>query len=283
MANGEDHGMSPVLQIRPPAGLPHPNLRECWLFRDLFMAFLWRDLAVRYRHAFLGITWVVLQPLATMAVLGLVLGRHGLTSDRMGARTHLMAFCGLCSSWTLITRSLGEGSRSLAANEALLTKVYFPRLFVPATPVCTTLVDLAIMSAVLLVLLPFWGAWPGLSMLLLPLFLLQALLLALGLAWLVSGMDLLFRDLRHLVPFLAQVWFFISPVIYPSSLVPGSMRRIYDLNPLVGIIEGVRWSVLGAPMPELRTEVLGASVSVMLFLLGMYVFRYLERSLTEAL
>ena len=277
----EERAEIPLFRIAPVRGLNHPDLVECWHNRELFRALVWRDLAVRYQHTALGVAWVVIQPLATMLVLALIMGTFAHVPSP-GVPYCLIAFCGLLA-WTLNSRGLNEGSRSLLVHEELLKKVYFPRLFIPATPVASALVDVSIMTVALLVTTLAVGLPLGPHALLLPVFLAMSFLLALSTACLFSACDLLYRDVRHLIPFIGQMWFFLSPVIYPSSLVPPAWRWLYNLNPIVAVVDGIRWSLLGSPPPA--PGLIAESIAGILLIgaIGTYVFRAIESTMADTI
>jgi lipopolysaccharide transport system permease protein len=267
------------LLIRVPRGLPHPDLAECWHYRDLFFALVVRDLTVRYRHTLLGILWVIAQPLATMLVVALILGKFAhLPSD--GVPYTLVAFCGLLP-WMLCSRALGDGVRAMSSGSGLVTKIYFPRLFLPSVPIVSSLPDLGIMVLVLMVAMPITGQAYSFRMMALPGILAIALALSLGISWLMSACDVMFRDVRHLAPFISQLWFYLSPVIYLSTLVTGPWKPFYRLNPLATIIDGVRWSVLGTAAPGLLAISFCVLSTVLVLAVGLYAFRYAERHLDE--
>jgi lipopolysaccharide transport system permease protein len=239
---------APVVVIRPRSGWADLALGEAWAYRDLFLLLTWRDLAVRYKQTVIGVAWVALQPLATMAVFSLFLGRlAGVPSD--GAPYPLFVLCGLVP-WLLMTKAINDAGTSLSANERLITKVYFPRLLLPTAVVASGLVDLAISALILLVLLAGWGRPLSLDALLLPAALVQTLVLALGVGWWLSAFDGLYKDVRYTLPFVTQLWFFASPIAYPASLVPADWRWLYGLNPIAGIIDVIRWTLLGTPRPD---------------------------------
>jgi lipopolysaccharide transport system permease protein len=272
---------APVTVIRPRSGWAGLALGELWAYRDLFLLLTWRDLAVRYKQTAIGVAWVALQPLATMAVFSLFLGRlAGVPSD--GAPYPLFVLCGLVP-WLLMTKAINDAGTSLSTNERLITKVYFPRLLLPTAAVASGLVDLAISALILLVLLAGWGRPLSLDALLLPVALVQTLVLALGVGWWLSAFDGLYKDVRHILPFVTQLWFFASPIAYPASLVPADWRWVYGLNPIAGIIDVVRWALLGTPPPDTGLLLTAIATTLLVALSGLIVFRRAERALADRL
>lgn len=270
----------PITVIQPRRGWLVLDLRELWRFRELLWILVWRDIKVRYKQTAIGAAWAILQPLAAMAVFTLFFGRLAhMPSD--GLPYPLFVYSGLLL-WQFFARALGEASTSLVANERIVTKVYFPRLLLPASVVLAGLLDFAVAAGLLVVFMVYYGYLPSLTILTVPLFVGLAFLLALGVSLWLSALDAEFRDVRYTLPFLTQIWLFATPVVYPASLVPESWRVLYGLNPMVGVIEGFRWAVLGtarAPDPVL----LGASALVVAVVLvsGLAFFRRMERTLAD--
>ena len=232
-----------VVVIRPARGWLPIRFRELWEYRELLYFLVWRDVKVRYKQTVLGVTWVVLQPLFLALLFTVIFGQlAGISSE--GVPFALFAFVALLP-WNLFAKGLYEGSTSLVANERLVTKVYFPRLILPASAVVGGLVDFMIGVGVLVGLMLYFGFVPTITILALPLFVFVAIILAMGIAFCLSAVDARYRDVRHTLPFLTQVWFFATPVVYPISLVPEAWRWLYALNPMVGVVEGFRWALLG--------------------------------------
>lgn len=255
------------------------QLREIWAYRELLYFLVWRDIKVRYKQTVLGASWVILQPFLTMVVFTLFFGKlAGVPSD--GLPYPIFAFSGLVP-WTLFAYSLTESSGSLVSNQNLITKVYFPRLIIPLASVLAGLVDFAISFSVLLLLMLYYGIVPNIFVLTVPVFVLLAVLAALSVGIWLSALNVEFRDVRYTIPFLTQLWMFVSPLAYASSLIPERWRLVYGLNPMAGVIEGFRWALLGrTPAPSF---LLAASVPVVLLLLvgGVYYFRRMERSFAD--
>ena len=230
--------------IRPISGWVPINLRDLWEYRELLYFLTWRDIKVRYKQTALGIAWVVLQPLLLMLVFTMFFGRLvELPSD--GIPYPVFTYTALLP-WQLFSRAINEGSMSLIAHERVITKTYFPRILLPASAVLASLIDFGIASLILIGFLFFYGAQPGLAIFTLPLFVLLVVMAAFGVSLWLAAFNVLYRDVRYVLPFLTQIWMFATPIIYPISVVPDSWRLLYSLNPMVGVVEGFRWALLGS-------------------------------------
>ncbi|HEY0005107.1 MAG TPA: ABC transporter permease [Pyrinomonadaceae bacterium] len=278
VAESKPAGMEELqtLLIRPQTGWASLGLREVWQYRELLYFLTWRDIKVRYKQTALGAAWAIIQPVMTMLVFSLFFGRlAGIKSD--GIPYPIFTYCALLP-WQLFAHSLAESSNSLVANERLITKVYFPRLVVPISSVLGGLVDFAISFVVLLGMMAYYRIVPhGWAILALPLFILLAVLTALGVGLWLSALNVQYRDVRYTLTFLTQFWLFLTPVAYPSSLVPQRWRPLYGLNPMAGVVEGFRWALLGkteGPGPMLAVSV---AVVLLLLLSGLYYFRRMEK------
>jgi lipopolysaccharide transport system permease protein len=270
----------PTLIIRPPQGWSQLGLRELWEYRELLYFLTWRDIKVRYKQTALGAAWAVIQPFFIMVVFSLFFGKLAGIKAPAGIPYPVFTFCALLP-WQLFAQALQESSNSLVANERLITKVYFPRLVVPIAAVLGGLVDFAIAFVVLLGMMAWYGIIPGLAVLYLPLFILLAVMTALGVGLWLSALNVQYRDVRYTLNFLTQLWMFITPIAYPSSIVPEKWRAVYGLNPMAGVVEGFRWALLGkteAPGPLLAVSV----VTVILILVGgLYYFRRMEETFAD--
>ncbi|MBA3937333.1 MAG: ABC transporter permease [Planctomycetes bacterium] len=271
----------PLTVIRPQQGWADLGLGELWAYRELLAMLAWRDLAVRYKQTALGVLWVVLQPLALTAVFSLALGRIA-ASPADPAPYPLLVLAGLLP-WLLISRGLLDGGTSLSANQRLLGKVYFPRAVLPAAAVIAALADTLIATALALAATCVWGHPPGLAALLLAPLVALTLLLALGVGWWASALDGRWRDVRHAIPFLAQLWFFASPIAYPLRVVGDGWTWLYALNPLTGLAEAWRWCLLGAPAPAPALLAGTVATALLVALSGLLVFRRWERDLADTL
>ena len=258
-----------LLTIKPGRSAILRELKEAWEHRELLYFLIWRDLKVRYRQTVLGVAWVVLQPLLMTLVFTVFFSKLGhFRSD--GVPYPIFAYAGLLP-WTFFSNSISTGSSSLLANSYIITKVYFPRLLVPTAIVVVRLVDLLVASLVLIAILPFYGMGIGRSMLLLPVIIAEATILSLAVSYWLSVLSVRYRDVGTLLPVLIQLWMFASPIIYPSSLVPDNWRRVYALNPLVGIIEGFRASFLGLPF-RWNAILVSAAITLVFFINVLYAF-----------
>ena len=268
-----------VLVLRASKGLVKLNLREVWAYRELLFFLTWRDVKVRYKQTALGAAWAILQPLLTMVVFTVFFGRLAkVPSD--GIPYPVFAFAALLP-WQLFAHALSESSNSLVGSQSLITKVYFPRLVIPISAVLAGLVDFAVAFTVLLVLMWYYAIVPTPAILLLPFFILFAIVTALAVGLWLSSLNVKYRDVRYTIPFLTQLWLFATPVAYPSSLVPEQWRSLYGLNPMAGVVEGFRWALLGkaeGPGPLLAVSVLAVAV---LLIGGLVYSRQTERTFAD--
>jgi lipopolysaccharide transport system permease protein len=251
---------------------------DLWSYRELLYFLTWRDIKVRYRQTVLGAAWAIIQPLATMVLFTLVFNRlAGLDTGRIPYP--LFAYTGLLI-WTFFANAVTNSTSSLIHNTNLITKVYFPRAFIPAAAVAAGLVDLAVAGLILFGLAVYYGITPTWNIALAPVFLLLSVLLALAVGMLISALTVKYRDLRHALPFLIQSWMFASPIIYPANLVPGRWRYLIALNPLTGIIEGFRAAIFGGTLDGTTTLI--AIVMTLLILAGaFYLFRRIEDTFAD--
>lgn len=253
---------------------------DVWRYRELFYFLAWRDILVRYKQTAIGIAWSVLRPLVTMVVFTLVFGIFaGLPSQ--GAPYPVMVFAAMLP-WQFFATALTESSNSLVVNSNLLSKVYFPRLIVPSSAIIVCVVDFLISLVLLFLLMVWYGVWPDWRMLTLPLFFLLALLCALGSGFWLAALNVKYRDFRYVVPFIVQFGLYISPVGFSSSVVPERWRLIYSLNPMVGVIDGFRWAILGEGQ-KLSWDGLALAVAgtAVLLVLGIRYFRQTERAFAD--
>jgi lipopolysaccharide transport system permease protein len=265
--------------IQPGSGFFRLNLRALWEHRELLYFFVWRDTKVRYKQTVLGVAWAVLQPLLTTAVFTVVFGHFArLPSD--GAPYVLFAYSALLP-WTYFASALGRSSVSLVAGSHLITKVYFPRLTIPIAAALTPLIDCVPATAVLLVLMAFYGVAPGWGLLAVPPLLGMALVTALAVSFWLAPLNVRYRDVAHTLPFLTHLWMYASPIAYPVSLVPERWQLLYSLNPMVGVIEGFRWAVLGTGRLDVLATSLSAITVLLLFVCGAMYFGRAESSLAD--
>jgi len=268
-----------ALVIRPSEGWTALDLAGLWRYRELIFFLSWRDIKVRYKQTALGVAWAVLQPVSTMIVFSVFFGRlAGIPSD--GLPYPVFAYCALLP-WQLFAYSLTESSNSLVANQQLITKVYFPRLAIPVSAVLASLVDFVIAFVVLIGMMGYYHIIPTQAVWTLPLFVLLAVSLALGVGLWLSALNVRYRDVRYTLPFLTQVWLFATPIAYPSSLVPEQWRALYGLNPMAGVVEGFRWALLGTEKTPVALLTVSVFVTLVILLSGLYYFRRMERSFAD--
>lgn len=265
--------------LRPSRGWASLGLQELWEYRELLYFLTWRDLTVRYKQTVLGITWAVIQPFMTMLVFSLFFGRLAqIPSD--GVPYPVFSYAGLVP-WMFFANSLNQSSNSLVSNANLITKVYFPRLAAPIATVLSGVVDLTFASLVLLGMLPYYGLVPTWNVVWLPFFLLLAIVSSLGVGLWLSALNVQFRDVRYAVPFLTQLWMFATPIAYPSSLVSERWAFLYALNPMVGVVEGFRWALLGTATAPGLSVAASSSVALVLLIGGALYFRKMEKTFAD--
>jgi len=271
----------PSIRIVPAAGLSFPDLGEVWRHRELLQFLVWRDVKVRYKQTVLGAGWAVLQPLLTMIVFTVVFGRLAkVPSD--GLPYPIFAFAGLLP-WQMFAFALTESTNSLVASQAVITKVYFPRLIVPLAAIAVAVLDFGIAFTVLVAMMVWYGVGLRSAVVFLPLFLGLTILTAMAAGLWLSALNARYRDVRYAVPFLTQIWLFLSPIAYPASLVPEKFRWLYGLNPLAGPVEGFRWALLGSPAPEPAMMAASAAVVIGLLAGGLVYFRKTERTIADVI
>ena len=271
----------PTRIIRPSSGWRGLDLASVWKHRDLVFFLAWRDIRLRYRQTLLGVAWAVVQPVTTMIVFSVFFGQLAkMPSD--GLPYPLFSLCALLP-WQLFAYALTESSNSLVNNKHIITKVYFPRLIVPLASVVAGLMDFAVAFVLLLIMMAYYGVWPGIEVLILPLLLLLALTTALGVGLWLATLNVRYRDVRYTLPFLTQVWLFVTPIAYPSSLVSADLRPLLGLNPMAGVVEGFRWALLGTGQPPNALILVSAGVALVALVSGLYFFRRLERTFADIL
>lgn len=261
--------------IKPSSGWSALNLRDLWLYRELILFMTWRDLKVRYKQTLLGASWAVLQPFMTMVVFSIFFGSlANVPSD--GVPYPIFSYTALIP-WTLFSKALQDASRSLVASSHMITKVYFPRMILPLASVLAGVVDFLIAFFVLIGMMVYFGISPTSNVWALPLFLLLALITAVGVGLWLSALNVLYRDINYVLPFLTQFWMFLTPIAYPSSMVPQKFQGLYALNPMTGVVEGFRWVLLGTGQPPGLMTLVSSLVAVALLISGMFYFKRMER------
>src|SRR5579864_8041139 len=272
--------MTTVIVIEP--GQADRNYwRDLWHYRELFRVLAWRDLAVRYKQTVIGVAWALIRPFLTMVVFTVIFGRIAKLPSDGTAPYPLMVFAGMLP-WTFFSTGLSEASNSLINNANLISKVYFPRLIVPTATVVVAFVDFLISFLILILLMAWYQFLPGWQLLVLPAFILLAFLASMGPALWITALNVKYRDFRYVIPFIVQFGLYVSPVGFSSSVVPEGWRLLYSLNPIVGVIDGFRWCILGG-QSQLYLPGLAASVGVTAFFLwfGIRRFRKTEKSFAD--
>jgi lipopolysaccharide transport system permease protein len=270
----------PRVLVRADARWRLPSAVEAWHYRELFLVLALRDIKVRYKQTALGVTWAVAQPLFTMVVFTMISRFGGIATD--GVRPELFYYCGMLA-WLLFANAMNSAGAGLVGNQHMITKIFFPRIIVPIASSITALIDFAIAFVVLLVMMLAYRVPPAPQIVLLPLFAALAFVAALGFGLWLSALNVQFRDVRHVSPFLTQLWLFSTPVLYSSSAVHGRWKRLLlALNPVSGIVDGFRWCVLGRTPPG---PTLGLSVATILVVLvgALFYFQRVERTLADRL
>lgn len=270
----------PATIIRSTKGLGALNFRDLWLFRELVYFLTWRDIKVRYKQSILGGGWAILKPFLTMIVFTIFFGQLAkISSD--GIPYPIFYFSALVP-WQFFDNAINVGSHSLVQNRHMITKIYFPRLILPLSSVFGGLVDFSIAFVILVIMLFVYGYPLRVEMLLLPLFLLEAIVTALAVALWFSALNVLYRDFGYITSFVTQFWMFITPVAYPASLVPEQWRLVYALNPMAGVIEGFRWALIAnQQQPPLALIAVSSSVALILLITGLIYFRRMERQFAD--
>jgi len=267
--------------LEPPRGWMLPQLGELWRHRELLVFLAWRDIKVRYTQTAVGVAWVVLQPILTVLVFTILFGR--LAKLPSGSAPYaLLVFSGILP-WQLFANSLTQSSMSLVGNQSLVTKVYVPRLLLPIASTVSLLVDFCIGFVVLLLLMAIYGFAPPLAILALPAIVALAVLAALSIGIWLAAINVRYRDVQYAIPFLMQIWFFITPVAYSAQLIPHRFRLLYGLNPMAGVVEGFRWALLGQAPSVGPLLALSVGLVVVLLLGGVAYFRRVEETLADVI
>jgi len=257
------------------------DLREMWAYRDLMTLLIRRDISIRYKQSAIGIAWAVVQPLMMMLIFSVIFGRFAKLPSE-GIPYPLFTLAALLP-WLYFMRALTGSSESLVSSANLVKKVYFPRLILPISKAVAGLVDFAVAFMLLAILLAWYGVVPGWEILLLPVFVFIAMVTALGAGLWLTALNVKYRDIGLMVPFIVQIWMYISPIAYSATIVPQKWLWLYSLNPLVGVVEGFRWSLLGRPPPDLHAMALSLLIVLILFVGGVAFFRRTERTFADVI
>lgn len=267
--------------LKPRKGLFQLDLISVWRYRELLFFLVWRDVKVLYKQTAIGAGWVILQPLVTMAIFTVIFGRFAkIPSD--GIPYPIFVFAALLP-WSYFAQALNRSSNSVVGSSSLVTKIYFPRLLIPFAATIAPAVDLCFSFLVLIALMFWFKITPTWGILALPLFIGLAVMTALSVGLWLSATNVRYRDVGHTVPFLTQVWMYASPVAYPVSMIPEQWRLLYSLNPMVGVIEGFRWALLGKASPDYRVMAVSAVVVMLFFFGGIVYFKKMERTFADVI
>lgn len=269
----------PVVVIEPSKQWVPVNLRDLWTYRELLYVLAGRDIKVRYKQTVLGVVWVVMQPLLMTVIFTVFLGKLARVPSSGEIPYSLFAYSGLFI-WTFFSGAISVAGQSLLANAHLITKIYFPRLIIPLAAVGSRLLDLAISFVLLAGLMIYCHVAPTWSIVMVPVFVTLIVLLALGFSMLTSALNVKYRDVGLILPVLIQLWMFVSPIIYPSSLVPAKWRHLYALNPVVGIVENFRASLFGTPF-DLTSLAISTAIVFTLLVVSAYSFRSMEKNFAD--
>lgn len=271
----------PVVRIRPTGGFLKLDLQELWDYRELLYFLVWRDVKVRYKQTVVGAAWAIIQPFMTMVVFTIFFG--GLARIPSEGLPYPLFFYSGLLPWAYFAQALGGATNSMVENQRLITRVYFPRVMLPLAAALTGVVDFAIAFSVLCLMLVWYGMMPSLAILLLPFFFLLTVVSALGVGLWLAALNAMYRDIRYTLPFLIQIWMFVSPVAYPSGLVPVEWQWLYGLNPMAGVISGFRWALTGSGEPP--GMLLAASAFAMLAICigGLFYLRRMEETIVDVL
>ncbi|MFX0198629.1 MAG: ABC transporter permease [Candidatus Hodarchaeota archaeon] len=272
---------TPVVFIKPSRGWVLPQMRDVWAYRELLYFLVWRDLKVRYKQTVLGALWAVIKPFSMMVIFSIFFGNFAKIPSE-GIPYPIFAYAALLP-WSYFAQSLNACSNSIVGNSHLITKVYFPRLIIPISSILSGLVDFAISFSVLLAMMFYYQIIPTLLSLLLPLLILMAMATALGAGLWLSALNVQYRDIRFTLSFLVQFWFFATPVVYPSRLVPERWRFIYSLNPMVGVVEGFRGVLLGKGQLDWPMVIVSIIVIASFVITGSYYFRRMEKGFADVM
>jgi lipopolysaccharide transport system permease protein len=278
---------SDVIFLRPTRGLAALNLRDLWVYRELVLFLTWRDILVRYKQTVLGATWAVIQPVVQMVVFTFIFSNAaGLSSE--GVPYPIFNFTALLP-WGLFSKAMNDAGRSLVTNRNMITKIYFPRLTIPVASVLAGMVDFAIAFLVYIVIILYYTFSPTSTysfkitpaLFALPVFIVLALIATLGVSLWFSAMNVIYRDVGHILPFLTQIWFFVTPIVYSASVVSQKWQILYALNPLTGVVEGFRWSLLGVHSLPWQLLAVSSGVAILVLITGLVYFRNMERTFAD--
>lgn len=280
-ADGGALASTTVTEIRPTRGLLDLDLGAVWRYRELLLVLMLRDIQILYKQAALGVGWAILQPVFAVAIFTVVFGYFAQMPSE-GVPYPLFAFAGVLP-WTYFAEAVRRSGTGLVNDAELVRKVYFPRLIMPLANVISPLLDFAIAFIILLIMMAFYGIAPNAKMLLVPPLMVIAALLALSIGLWLGPINVRFRDIKHTLPFMIQIWMYASPIVYPLSMVPENWRWAYSLNPMVGVIEGFRWAVFNQGEPNFAALAVSGVVIIFLLAGGLVFFRRMERTFADVI
>src|SRR5574341_784914 len=270
-----------TIYIKPSTGLAALRLRDLWIYRELVFFMIWRDIKVRYKQTLLGAAWAVIQPVLTMLVFNFVFGTVAKVPTE-GIPYPIFSYTALLP-WGLFTAALNNASRSLTSNQNMVTKIYFPRLVLPLASVLGGLVDFAIAFVILIVMMIYYKVTPTVAIWTLPLFLLLTVVTALGVALWLSAINVQYRDVNYVLPFLTQFWLFLTPVAYSAKVISEKWQIVYSLNPMAGVVNGFRWALLGTPTGPNLNMAVSIGIALIFLISGLFYFRSMERTFADTI
>jgi len=271
----------PHLRIEPSRGFVPLKLKDLWDYRELLYFLVWRDIKVRYKQTALGVLWAIIQPVMTMVVFSIFFGNLAkLSSD--GIPYPIFSFAALVP-WTLFSNGLAQATNSLVASSNLIKKVYFPRLIIPIATVLAGVIDFLLAFGVLLILMLYYGITPTIHTLWLPVLLVLTVVVSLAVSLWLSALNVQYRDIKYVIPFLTQIWLFATPIAYSSTLLTEPWRTLYGLNPMVGVVEGFRWALLGTNTQPGMMALVSAVAAILLLLSGAFYFRRMEKTFADTI
>jgi lipopolysaccharide transport system permease protein len=270
-----------TIYIKPSTGLAALNLRDLWTYRELIFFMIWRDIKVRYKQTLLGAAWAVIQPVLTMLVFNFIFGTVAKVNTE-GIPYPIFSYTALLP-WGLFTSALNNASRSLTSNTNMITKIYFPRLVLPLSSVLGGLVDFAIAFVILVVMMIYYHVTATGAIIWLPLFLLLSIVTALGVSLWLAAINVQYRDVNYVLPFLTQFWMFLTPVAYSAKVISDKWQLVYSLNPMAGVVNGFRWALLGTNSGPNLNMAISVLISLVILVSGLFYFRSMERTFADTI
>jgi lipopolysaccharide transport system permease protein len=270
-----------TIYIKPSTGLTALNLRDLWIYRELVYFMIWRDIKVRYKQTILGAAWAIIQPVLTMLVFNFIFGSVAKVPTD-GIPYPIFSYTALLP-WGLFSAALNNASRSLTTNSNMVTKIYFPRLVLPLASVLGGVVDFAIAFLILIVMMIYYKITPTIAIWTLPLFILLSIISALGVALWLAAINVQYRDVNYVLPFLTQFWLFLTPVAYSAKVISDKWQIVYSLNPMAGVVNGFRWALLGSNTGPGLYMTVSVGISLIFLISGLFYFRSMERTFADTI